>query len=647
MAPSTYGDVPIGTQDHGSMWRAISHIAFAQPLTVQRAHRNYRGVCTILDDMNRDSERGAARGRNAYKSRGRGRGGGRGRGRDRGRRNADFRPSRVQASVDPFSGPKVLKHSAPQSLSPESVAVLWLRNDLRIRDNEALVLANTADILVPIFVFDESKFGIKNASPWGFQRNGPFRTVFMIESVKDIQQSLRLKGNDIIVRVGSPVKEILDVVKSLSTAGLGPVNVIAHKESTWEETEDEDAIEEGLKKMAEETATEMSVHWLWGSTMHHVNDVPFNPGGPALPETFTAYRKLVEGRQVPIRKEISTPERLKPFPLHLKLRTDPYPTLRHDLLVEGLCDPLDHAFPHPLGVMDFVGGESKGLMRMNEYIWETGFLENYKQTRNESGKRNSSSKFSPWLSLGCLSPRTLYWQVKEYEEKRVANQSTYWLIFELMTRDYFRWVSTSVGTKLFAVNGYSGRGSDEKSIFHIDVSSVRPFHRERLRKWIEGKTGAPFVDASMRELALTGFMSNRGRQNVASFLIHDLEFPDWRAGAEYFESVLIDHDVAANWGNWAYLAGVGSDPRGGRKFNVIKQSMDYDPDGWFIHRWCPELVDIPAPMIHEPHKLPREALADVGITKGETYPNPIVKLPRAPSSRNNETAQERRTGMRT
>ncbi len=137
------------------------------------------------------------------------------------------------------------------------------------------------------------------------------------------------------------------------------------------------------------------------------------------------------------------------------------------------------------------------------------------------------------------------------------------------------------------------------------------------------------MDASMRELKYTGYMGNRGRQNVASFLINDLEFPDWRAGAEYFESMLIDHDVASNWCNWAYIAGVGSDPRGGRRFNVVKQSFAHDPEGWFIRGWCHELLRVPAPQIHEPHLMSEKECEEYEVTKGESYPLPIVPLPQA------------------
>ncbi|WP_459782420.1 FAD-binding domain-containing protein, partial [Photobacterium sp. R1] len=106
----------------------------------------------------------------------------------------------------------------------------------------------------------------------------------------------------------------------------------------------------------------------------------------------------------------------------------------------------------------------------------------------------------------------------------------------------------------------------------------------RFQQWCNGKTGYPIVDACMRQLNQTGYMSNRGRQLVASCFVHELAL-DWRYGAAYFEQQLIDYDVASNWGNWQYLAGVGADPRGWRYFDLEKQTKMYDPDGDFIHRW--------------------------------------------------------------
>lgn len=523
---------------------------------------------------------------------------------------------------------------APSALPSGSTSIIWFRNDLRVRDHAALRLANTADTLVPVYVFDKSQFGPDHLSPHGFQRTGPFRAEFLVDTVRNLRNDLRLRGSDMILRQGYPVEELLSIVQELVKAGMGNVHVVTHKEVTWEEEQQEKKLKKGLAELAEEKDVQCSLHFVWGSTLHHLDDLPFNAGGPGVPATFTAYRKLIEAKGGPsVRSEIEMPARFTQFPLHLKIPTDPFPSLRVDLEVEGLCEPHDYPFPHPLAAIDFKGGAKAGEERLREFIWEAEALSTYKETRNQSGTRESSSKLSPWLAMGCVSPRTVYWEVKRFEQQVVANESTYWMIFELMTRDYFRWIATSVDTKLFALNGYSGEGADKASIWNIDPSAITPTHNDRLRKWIAGRTGSPFVDSSMRELASTGFMSNRGRQNVASYLIHDLEYPDWRAGAEYFESILIDHDVASNWANWAYLAGVGSDPRGGRKFNVIKQSMDYDPDGWFITRWCPELLPIPPPIIHEPHTLSLPEQEDLGVILGEAYPKPIVKPPRAPVKR--------------
>jgi len=177
------------------------------------------------------------------------------------------------------------------------------------------------------------------------------------------------------------------------------------------------------------------------------------------------------------------------------------------------------------------------------------------------------------LALGCLSPKKIYHEIKRYEEQFGANDSTYWLVFELMWRDYFRLVMEKHPKNFFMQNGI--QNNVKWNLKHSVLD---------LENWKNGKTQNDFVNANMLELKYTGFMSNRGRQNVASYLIHDLKL-DWRLGAAYFEEMLIDYDVSSNWCNWAYIAGVGNDPRNGRAFNLDKQVKTYDPESKYRKLW--------------------------------------------------------------
>ena len=165
----------------------------------------------------------------------------------------------------------------------------------------------------------------------------------------------------------------------------------------------------------------------------------------------------------------------------------------------------------------------------------------------------------------------IYWEIKNYEKKIKKNQSTYWLIFELIWRDYFKYISLKHGNKIFMVEGIL----EKKYHWKTD--------RTLFLEWAEGKTSESFVNANMLELKKTGWMSNRGRQNVASFFAKDMKM-DWRIGAAYFESLLIDYDVHSNYGNWMYVSGVGNDPRD-RKFDVNWQSKRYDPNNLFQDLW--------------------------------------------------------------
>ena len=276
--------------------------------------------------------------------------------------------------------------------------------------------------------------------------------------------------------------------------------------------------------------------------------------------------------------------------------------------------------PDERGVMTFVGGETAGLKRVQEYIFDKDLLKTYFDTRNGMLGGDYSTKFSPWLAHGCISPRFIAKECKRYEDETgIVNKSTYWVVFELLWGCYFRLFSLKHGDKIFLLDGILGREAHG-----THPNSVKwGMNKKHVQAWREGKTGYPLVDANMRELAATGFMSNRGRQNVASFLALDMK-TDWRYGADHFETTLLDHDVYANWGNWCQAAGM----TGGRvnRFNIVKQSKDYDKEGDYVRHWCPELCNIPTKLVHEPWKMSSEQQMEFDCRLGVDYPNPIVTV---------------------
>ena len=243
--------------------------------------------------------------------------------------------------------------------------------------------------------------------------------------------------------------------------------------------------------------------------------------------------------------------------------------------------PIDVRSP----IANLQGGESGAWSQIEQYIWAGNHLKSYKETRNGMLGWSDSSKLSPYLALGLISPRSVYHQVIEYEKDRIENQSTYWLKFELLWREYFHALGLFCGTKLFLTTGVRERS----------MSWSRDL--ELFERWKTGQTGCPIVDACMRELANTGYSSNRARQISASFLVRYLGI-DWRWGAAWFEHHLIDYDPCSNWGNWQYLAGVGTDSRD-RVFGMRRQAEQYDGHTEFVKRWIPEFID------HEPETILR------------------------------------------
>ncbi len=424
-------------------------------------------------------------------------------------------------------------------------SIVWFKTDLRLHDNETLIKAiEQSDEIIPVYCFDDAHFV---TTDFGFKKTGNFRAQFLLESLADLDRNLRAKGSGLLIVKGKPEVEIPKIVQHFKAT-----KVFAKKEVSYEEKQTVAKVQEELFKLK----CELKIYST--STLYHAEDLPFSIKD--IPDVFTNFRKKTEKDAV-IRDAFDAPKEIKSLEIEpLKL-----PTLE-ELNLE--FQPIDSR-----AVLPFKGGETEAIARLNHYFFETKCILEYKETRNGLVGADYSSKFSPWLALGCISPRFIYDELKKYETQFGANESTYWLVFELLWRDYFRFMMKKYNAKFFQQAGIQNKGIP-----------VNKHNTHQLQEWIDGETGVDFIDSNMKELKLTGFMSNRGRQNVASYLCNDLKL-DWRFGAAYFEQQLIDYDVCSNWGNWAYLAGVGNDPRGNRYFNIEKQASDYDKNKKYRDLW--------------------------------------------------------------
>lgn len=467
-------------------------------------------------------------------------------------------------------------------------AILWFRNDLRLHDNEALLeaMSSSSDVY-PVYVFDERVF--KGQLSYGIRKTDKFRAQFILESVIELRSSLQAIGSDLIIRLGHPEIEIFNLAKELKTHW-----VFCNRERTQEELSVQDKLEESLWEIGQE------VRYSRGKMLYYTADLPFPI--THTPDIFTQFRKEVE-KIVPVRKIISRPVSMPHFEEDVDLGTMP-----------SLGDWDFNKEEAALASSTiYRGGESHGLNRLQHYIWDSGAVATYKETRNDLKGLDYSSKFSLYLAHGCVSPKMIYHELKAFEKEKVSNDSTYHLFFELLWRDFFRLMGKKHGNNIFLKGGIKEKVredlTDDMTLFRI---------------WSEGRTGMPLVDAAMRELNATGYMSNRARQNVASFLVNDLHV-NWQIGAEYFESLLIDYDPCSNWGNWNYVAGVGTDPREGRYFNIITQAKKYDANGAFVKQWIPELSGVPPEKIHQTYALSEEDQKSFRCVLQKDYPDLCIK----------------------
>jgi len=420
-------------------------------------------------------------------------------------------------------------HSSKNS-SQRLEGVIWYHRDLRISDHEGLRTALSSGGRWEAIV-------IPSANP-----NSP-QGQFITECQTEIEASLRFFE---IALHRIPEHEVADWIRSRQDENPELILLTQRRYNA----RDQSML---FKATADFRADKIRI--FDEGTLYLEQDLPFSI--ETLPGTFTPFQKKIRASRAPIREPIhsvpSTAELLSPGrPTHEIGGSDAPVTLKGR-------------------TFQFKGGERNAQARLHEYLFQTRAALHYHETRNGLLELNDSSKLSPYLAQGCISARQVHAEIRKLQEKTGPSQGLEGLIYELEWRDYFKYLSLRSGDRLFWPQGLRNEARESSP------------DRELFTRWCAGETGNDFIDANLLELKTSGWMSNRGRQNVASFLAKTLKLP-WLWGAEWFEKNLMDFDVETNQGNWMYLAGVGTDPRD-RVFNPDVQAENYDGNGAYRTRW--------------------------------------------------------------
>ncbi|KAK3673141.1 hypothetical protein LTR78_006981 [Recurvomyces mirabilis] len=563
------------------------------------------------------------------------------------------------------------------------VLIYLIRRDLRLADNpifhELARLHGQSQQpfthVLPVFVFPASQIETSGflasegeKSPYkearskvaGFWRTGRLRAKFVAESVWDLKQDLKQIGSGLEIRVGSVRDAIQSIVEGYKAREDTEVHGLwMTKEDAWEESKEEDEVRDLTKK-------ENIDFKLWHDEKYFIDDrdLPFD-NARKLSDVFTNFRKTVEPLRQGPRKELPKPKRLPPLPEYIPRQALPFQIPDSlEKTIDALHKPLSkdadvpgmHEMPEKAhSAHPFIGGSKAGHERIRHLI-ESGAMSSYKDKRNGLLGLDFSTKLAAWLALGCVSARQVHWRLIDFEDGSTAlgrsatgygkgeNKGTAAVRFELLWRDYMRLCTRKFGTRLFYLAGYR---HDDNAKFKL-ISSPYTKSTEKkntkgvndddtratLERFLRGETGTGLIDASQRELFVTGWTSNRARQNVASYLTKHLGI-DWRIGAEWYENNLVDYDVHSNWGNWQYVAGVGNDPRGdARVFNPVKQAVDYDTNGDYVRAWVPELKDVGKKAgnleglmgVFQAWRMPEEEKKQLGLAGVEWVEKPLVRI---------------------
>ena len=446
-------------------------------------------------------------------------------------------------------------------------ALLWLRRDLRVHDHPALHRAlAAAEHVVPVFCLDQRLLRGRHAS-------GP-RTQFLLECLADLGDALRGRSGRLLLRRGHPESVLPELARELE------VDIVFWTEDVGPFAKERDrAVRQALGRTGVDVATAPGLFAVDDPT-----GLRTAAGGPY--KVFTPFYRA--WLRVPRRPALPAPASVPAPPRLVETRL---PTLEELGLAQTCASPAR-------------GGEREGRHMIRRFMFEQ--VAEYRSGREELDG-DGSSRLSPYLHLGCISPRELEQRLGDGPGPEAFRRQLCW-------RDFYAHM-----------------------LAHFPDNAQREFQpryrgtirwsraKKRFEAWCEGATGYPLVDAAMRQLRAEGWMHNRARLVVGSFLTKDLGI-DWRWGERWFMRLLIDGDEASNNGNWQWIASVGADPQPAfrRLYNPARQQQRFDPRGEYVRRYLPELCDVPDRYLSEPWRMPDAVQRQAGCIIGSDYPRPIV-----------------------
>jgi deoxyribodipyrimidine photo-lyase len=463
--------------------------------------------------------------------------------------------------------------------SNASAAIVWLRQDLRLADNPALQAAcRRGGQVVPVFVWapeEEAAWPPGSGSRW-----------WLHQSLAQLAAAFRAAGTELIVCQGSALAELQRVTKATGAEAV-----------FWNRRYEPACIARDQKVEEALRAAGLQVESYSAALLHEPWAIQNKAGRPF--QVFTPYWRTC----------LASAEPNEPLPAPRRLTAPARRPMSLPLAALELEPKLDWSAGLRAAWRPGSAGAHAELQR-----FLGGCLVNYDEGRNRPDVVGTS-RLSPHLHFGEISPRQVWWAVERFAESK-SIPAAVWRRWQFLTE---------LGWREFA----------HHLLFHFPHTAEQPLRSEFarfpwrknaawLKAWQRGLTGYPLVDAGMRELWTIGWMHNRVRMVAASFLVKNLLIP-WQEGARWFWDTLVDADLANNTLGWQWTAGCGADAAPFfRIFNPVSQGEKFDPEGDYVRRWVPELARLPSAWIHRPWQAPPAALAEAGVELGDTYPRPIV-----------------------